>query len=130
MDFKIPLNISARRSVIVDETLSARYIGSGEVDVFATPMMIAIMEAAARELVQSYLPEGWTTVGTKVDIEHMRATPIGDTVTAEATLIRTDGRSLEFAVKASDRSGVIGQGSHRRFIIELEKFMGNLRNRK
>lgn len=123
MKFKILLNTSATRSIIVEEAYTAKFIGSGVVDVLSTPMMIALMENAALDAVQTHLAEGWTTVGTKVDIEHLRATPVGEKVTAEATLIKQEGRALEFSVAARDNQGIIGQGSHKRFIIDLEKFM-------
>ena len=130
MEFKIPLYTSAARSIIVEEAYTAKFIGSGIVDVLATPMMIALMENAALDAVQTYLAEGWTTVGTKVDIEHLRATPVGEKVTAEATLIKQEGRSLEFSVAARDAQGIIGQGSHKRFIVDLKKFTQNLQKTK
>lgn len=77
MDFLIPLNISATRSLLVEKAHSAREIGSGDMDVLATPMLIALMEAAALAAVQTYLAAGWSTVGTRVDVEHLRATPQG-----------------------------------------------------
>lgn len=90
-------------------------------------MMIALMEAAALDTVQAYLPSGWTTVGTKINVDHIRATPLGRTVTAEATLISRDDRSLNFIVEARDNMGIIGQGSHQRFIIEKDKFIRSSR---
>lgn len=130
MKFKILLNTSATRSIIVEEPYTAKFIGSGVVDVLSTPMMIALMENAALDAVQTHLAEGWTTVGTKVDIEHLRATPVGEKVTAEATLIKQEGRALEFSVVARDNQGIIGQGSHKRFIIDLEKFMQKIQKTK
>jgi len=127
MEFKIPLNASAVRSIIVEEAYTAKFIGSGIVDVLATPMMIALMENAALDAVQTYLAEGWTTVGTKVDIEHLRATPVGEKVTAEASLIKQEGQALVFSVAARDTQGIIGQGSHKRFIIDVKKFTQNLK---
>ena len=126
MDIYIPTDVSSRQSVLVDKPLSAKELGSGDVHVLATPMMIALMEAAALDAVQSYLPEGWTTVGTKVEVEHLRATPLGDEVMAEATLMKREGRKLDFAVIALDSKGLIGQGHHQRAIINIEKFMNKL----
>jgi len=123
MDFNIPDQVSAKQMMVVEKAHAASEIGSGRVEVLATPMMIALMEAAAVEAVQEYLPEGWTTVGTRVDIEHLRATPLGGVVTAKASLVKRDGRVLEFAVTASDSTGVIGQGNHQRHIIDLARFM-------
>lgn len=127
MDFYLPVNISAVKTTFVDETLTADVIGSGDIKVLATPMMIALMEAAAAETVEAHLPEGWTTVGTKVDVEHMRATPVGSLVEASAVLIKADGRNLEFSVEASDNKGIIGQGTHRRFIVNRKKFLERLK---
>lgn len=128
MKFLIPLEVTARRSVLVDESLTAEKIGSGDVFVLATPMMIALMEAAALEAVQPYLSEGWTTVGTKVDIEHIRATPVGEEVTAQATLVKVENRSLEFTVTARDGRGLIGQGLHRRFIVNHKDFISGVKS--
>jgi len=126
MDFVIPGQVSAKQTMVVERAHAASEIGSGRIEVLATPMMIALMEAAAVEAVQEYLPEGWTTVGTRVDVEHLRATPIGGVVTAEATLVKRERRILEFAVTASDSTGVIGQGDHQRYIINLKRFMEKL----
>ena len=123
MEFTIPDQVSAQQTMVVERAHIASEIGSGSVEVLATPMMIALMEAAAVEAVQEFLPEGWTTVGTRVDVEHMRATPLGGVVTAEAIFVRREGRILEFAVSASDNAGVIGQGNHQRHIINLQRFM-------
>ena len=123
----IPLEVTAERSILVEESLTAEKIGWGDVCVLATPMMIALMEAAAMEAVQPYLTEGWTTVGTKVDVDHIRATPVGDEVRAQATLVKVDDRSLEFAVTAKDGRGLIGQGLHRRFIVNYENFMAGIK---
>jgi len=76
--------------------------------------------------VQTYLASGWTTVGTRVDIEHLRATPLGGKVTAEATLVKRENRLLEFVVEAHDNFGLIGQGMHQRLIINEEKFIKKL----
>ena len=130
MPFMIPLNVSSKQTTLVEEALTAEHIGSGKVSVLATPMMIALMEAAALEAVRPYLSEGWTTVGTRVDVEHVRPTPVGDEITAEATLIKVEGHALEFSVKATDSRGLIGQGTHRRYIINLEKFMTTLKGGK
>jgi len=127
MDFDIPDNISGRQTLLVEKEHTAKFLGSGQVEVLATPMMIALMENTALEAVQSYLPEGWTTVGTKVDVEHLRPTPSGEEVTAEAALMERKDRSLLFSVTAYDSRGVIGQGSHQRFIIHTEKFLSKLK---
>jgi predicted thioesterase len=126
MDISIPPEASSRQSEAITESHSARNVGSGSVDVLATPMMIALMEAAALDAVQSYLPEGWTTVGTRVECEHSRATALGDRISATATLIKQEGRTLYFSVEAEDSLGIIGKGFHQRFIIDIDKFMKKL----
>jgi predicted thioesterase len=122
MEFDIPLDLSQTRKTMVDEALTAKFIGSGIVDVLATPMMIALMEAAAMDAVQPRLPDGWTTVGTKIQIEHLRATPKGEEISATAVLVKKEGRKLIFSLQAFDRYGLIGQGSHERFVIHIKKF--------
>jgi fluoroacetyl-CoA thioesterase len=129
MEFDIPDRVSAKQTILVEKAHIASEIGSGSVEVLATPMMIALMEAAAVEAVQKFLPEGWTTVGTHVDVEHLRASPLGEVVTAEAIFVRGEGRALNFAVTATDSSGVIGQGNHKRAIINSTAFMEKLRSR-
>ena len=126
MNRLIPLDASARRILIVGKEHLANELGSGDVKVLATPMMIALMEAAALDAVRDYLDAGWTTVGSRVDVEHLRPTPLGARVTAEAVLVRREDRLLEFAVQAWDGMGVIGQGTHRRHLIDIEKFMASL----
>ena len=127
MDINIPIDVSAKKTLLVEPAVTAQHIGSGSVHVLATPMLIALMEAAALEAVQAYLSQGWITVGTKVEVEHVRATPLGEVVTAEAVLIRQEGRSLTFSVLAKDSSGIIGQGRHQRFLVEKEKFLEKLK---
>ncbi len=111
----------------VDNTNTAASYGSGSVDVFATPAMVALMENAARHAVAPALPEGSTTVGTAVNITHTRATPMGKKVRATATLTAADGRALTFEVKAEDDEGIVGEGTHSRFIVDTERFMAKLK---
>lgn len=102
---------------------SAKAYGSGTLDVFATPAMIALMERTAMDSVAEYLAEDEATVGTEVNVQHLSATPIGCEVTCQSELVETDGRKLTFKVTASDNKGVIGEGTHCRFIIKKEKFL-------
>lgn len=113
-------------SVRVDKTNTAASLGSGNMDVFATPAMIALMENAAMTAVAAELAEGSATVGTLVNVVHTRATGMGDIVTAEAVLEEADGRRLVFSVSASDSKGVIGKGTHERFIVDCERFLSKL----
>lgn len=110
----------------VEHRDSAAALGSGSVAVFATPAMILLMEDAARLAVQDALPEGSTTVGTVVNIQHMAATPVGMRVTATARLIEINGRTLTFDVEAHDEKRQIGKGSHQRAVIDIYRFMSKL----
>ena len=115
--------IKGKTTVICDENNCAAAMGSGTLKVFATPSMVALMEKAAWESVQPYLEEGQGTVGTLMNVKHLAATPLGDSVTAETELVCVDGRKLVFTVKASDSAGIIGEGTHERFIIGNDRFM-------
>ncbi|GFP21845.1 fluoroacetyl-CoA thioesterase [Candidatus Hakubella thermalkaliphila] len=109
---------------------TASEVGSGSVPVFATPMLVALMESAAIDALRDKLPAGQSTVGTKVEIVHTAATPLGMTVTARAELVEVDGRRLVFTVSAQDEAGPVGEGRHERFTIDLEKFMSRVEKRK
>ena len=93
----------------------------------ATPMLVALLEGAAKDSVQPSLPEGWTTVGTRVDIRHLAATPVGMKVTARAILTEVDRRRLVFTVEAYDEREKVGEGLHERFIINTERFESKAR---
>lgn len=105
---------------------SAINYGSGAVDVYSTPAMIALLESSARNAVDLHLPKGYTTVGIKVDVKHLAATPIGSRIKASAELIEVDGKRLVFKVEAFDEVEKIGEGIHERFVIDMDKFMGRL----
>lgn len=98
-------------------------VGSGSLEVFATPMLIAMMEKAAVGVLAEFLDDGETSVGTAVNIEHTAATPIGMEVSAHASITAVKGREVTFAVEASDEKGKIGGGTHKRFVVLSEKFM-------
>ncbi len=103
--------------------------GSGSVEVYATPMVIALMEKAASELAEKFIAEDYTTVGTAVSIEHIAATAEGVEVSAEAELISHNGRSFEFYVTAYDNAGIIAKGTHSRFAVNAEKFLSKAKAR-
>ena len=107
----------------VNENNTAEKVGSGSLPVFATPMMVALMEKAACKALENNLDEGSTTVGTKVDVEHVAATPVGMEVTVTATVTAVDGRKISFSVEAFDEAGLIGKGAHDRFVVGAEKFI-------
>lgn len=107
----------------VTEDLCANAWGSGGLQVYATPAMIALMENTAWASVEPCMEEGRSTVGTKLDVSHLSASPVGAHITCESELLEIDGRRLVFRVSASDDAGPIGEGQHERFIINVEKFM-------
>jgi predicted thioesterase len=115
---------------MVDDSVSAKTFGSGLVDAFATPAMVALMEQAAWTSVVDALDEGQGTVGSRLDVTHTAATPMGMTVTATSELIEIDGRRLVFRVSATDQHGLIGEGIHERYIIDQARFREKLDAKK
>ena len=105
----------------------AKTVGSGSLEVFATPAMCALMENAAMNAVAPELPEGSTTVGSLLEITHNRPSGMGETVRATATLEELEGRKLTFSVVATDSKGTIGEGKHVRYIVDCERFMSKVR---
>jgi len=116
---------------VVTRSMTASHVGSGGVDVLATPILILLFEQTARDSVQDALPEGITSVGVKVDIEHVSATPIGELVAVSSEVISVEGNLITYLVEANDEHSRIGGGTHRRYIITLKRFMERLafRNR-
>jgi predicted thioesterase len=130
MDFSIiKPGLKAKKSLIVTENYAASVVGSGGLDVFSTPAMIGFMEMTSLSAVQPLLPDGWSTVGTEVNIKPLAATPLGMEVNFEAELLEVNGRALKFKVEAFDAAGKIGEGTHDRFIIENKRFMSKVREK-
>ena len=122
--------ITGRQTITVTEDKTAAVMGSGELAVFATPAMIALLENTASKSVADALEPGQGTVGTLIDVKHVAATPVGMEVTCETKLVEVDRKRLIFEVKAYDAAGVIGEGIHERFIIDNEKFMAKAEAKK
>lgn len=114
--------IKGFKEIIVIKELTARSMGSGDLEVYATPAMVALMEGTAADSVKSELDEGKGSVGTSIKIKHLAATPIGMSVRCESELIEASGRRLVFRVAAFDEKDKIGEGTHERFIISNDKF--------
>ena len=110
----------------VTEVVTATTMGSGDLPVLATPAMMALMENAAMLAVAPHLPEGSTTVGGHISASHIKPTPVGETVTATATVTKVDGKKIEFEVKAHWGDVLLGEGTHLRFIVDRKKFMSRL----
>lgn len=106
----------------VTKETTAKVMGSGSLDVYATPSMIALMEFASTECIKDELEEGQTSVGTAINIKHVSATPVGMKVRCESELVKVDGRALTFSLKVFDEKGLIGEGEHQRFIVDAKKF--------
>jgi predicted thioesterase len=119
----LPIGLKGLAETLVTEENTAAAMGSGLLPVFATPAMLALMEQAAASSVQPFLPEGQGTVGTRLEVSHRAATPIGLTVRAESELIAVDRRKLRFAVRAWAGDELIGEGEHERFVIDNARFL-------
>ena len=126
----ITIGVSGTAETIVTEQNTAKAVGSGTLSVFATPMMTALMEQAACAAVSAFLEAEETTVGTSLEIRHLAATPPGMRVTASAEVTNICGRELMFHVTASDASGVIGEGTHKRFLVQTPRFLAKAESRK
>ncbi|MGL5273228.1 MAG: thioesterase family protein [Phocaeicola sp.] len=110
-------------SVVVSTENIAATMGSGDLAVFATPSMVALMENAAMKAVSEHLPEGSTTVGAMMNTTHIKPSAVGKTISATATLTEVEGRKLVFTVVAQDEQGTIGEATHVRYVVDREKFM-------
>ena len=108
--------------ILVGTRDTAPHIGSGKIKVLATPVMVSLMEEAALNAVEGFLPPGFQTVGTRLDITHVAATPVGVRVTAAAELTKLDGRRLTFRVWADDETERIGEGTHERIVVDVSRF--------
>lgn len=115
--------ILGKQQMLVSHANSAAAVGSGLLEVFSTPSMIALMESAASGSVQKYLEPGKTTVGVSINAKHLSPTALGMTVECESELVEVDGRRLLFKITAIDKAGVIGTAIHERMIIDSKPFM-------
>lgn len=127
MEINIPQQQKGEAEVVVDETNTAKAYGSGLIDVFATPAMIALMEKTAHRSIQSFLTEGIVTVGIEINVKHIKATPIGKQVKCYSTLQKIEGKRLYFTIEAFDQEGKIGEASHIRYIVDAVKFVEKIK---
>ena len=121
------IGLTFTSTTVVDNTNTAVALGSGDMEVFATPAMVALMENAAMNAVAPHLEAGQTTVGTEISTTHIKASALGATITATATLTAIEGRKLTFAVTAHDGGNIIGEGTHTRFIVDRERFLAKVK---
>jgi len=118
----IPPGTSGSAELVVGEEHTATRVGSGAIHVLATPVMINLIEAAALAAVERLLPPGHQSLGTVLNVRHIAATPVGMRVTATATVRKVEGRTIQFAVEARDERELIGDGTHERVVVNVEKF--------
>jgi Predicted thioesterase len=123
MDTTFLLNTANDLEIKVEYKDTAAVYGSGSLEVFATPAMIALMEKTCLESINEKIGEGNTTVGTKVNISHLKASPVGTLIRCKSKVVMTDNRRIVFDVKCFDGDTIIGEGSHERFIVDSQKFM-------
>ena len=120
---ELTVGLSGRVDTLAERKDSAKEMGSGSLLVYATPSMVALMEAAACKAIAPALPEEKTSVGISMNIEHTSATPMGMEVYAEAQVTEVNGKILTFTVSAYDEKGLIGQGTHKRCIVDSQRFL-------
>jgi fluoroacetyl-CoA thioesterase len=119
---RLHVGLTGHAEVVVAEQHTAPHVGSGHVHVLATPVMVNLMEAAALQAVDGLLPQGFQTVGTRLDIRHFAATPVGLRAFARAEVVAIDGRTLTFRLTAGDEREPIGDGTHERIVINVARF--------
>jgi predicted thioesterase len=119
---KITPGLIGTAEIVVGPEHTAPFVGSGRIAVLATPVMINVIEAAALAAVEHLLPAGHQSLGIKLDVSHIAATPIGLHVTATAEVVHVEGRTITFRVEARDEFELIGRGTHERVVVSLERF--------
>ena len=120
---EITVGMKGEVATLAEREDTAKEVGSGSLLVYATPCMVALMEGAACEAIEEALSDSQTTVGTELNIQHISATPVGLEVRAEAEVIAVEGKVITFSVKAFDEAGEIGKGTHKRVIVNTQKFL-------
>ncbi len=119
----VEIGMKGKVSTLVEKEDTALEVGSGSLLVYATPCMAALMEGAACEAIASGLSEGETTVGTELNLQHLSATPVGLEVWAEAEVTAVEGKQITFQIQAFDEAGPIGTATHKRFLVQTERFL-------
>ncbi len=119
----IPIGLKGRAEELVTEKNTAQAACSGALPVYGTPFLCALMEKAAWSSIAPYLAEGESTVGSRLEVSHLSATPVGMTVRAESEVTAVEGRKLTLKVSAYDGKGLVGEGTHERFIVSNERFL-------
>jgi predicted thioesterase len=127
---EIQPGLSGRAELVVRDEHTAPRVGSGRVAVLATPVMINLIEAAALAAIEHLLPEGYQSLGTRLDVRHIAATPVGMKVVAKATVVSARDRNVTFKVEAHDERDLIGDGTHERVVVNVAKFDQRIETKK
>src|SRR5205085_9954570 len=122
LQLQLPVGLTGTAEMVVGEQHTAPRVGSGRIHVLATPVMINLIEAAALAAVEQSLPEEHQSLGTRLDVSHVAATPVGMRVRATAEVVRVEGRTIHFRVKAEDERELIGEGTHERVVVNVARF--------
>ena len=125
----LPAGLTGTAELVVGEQHTAPRVGSGRIRVLATPVMINLIEAAALAAVEQSLPEQHQSLGTRLDVSHVAATPVGMRVRATAEVVSVEGRTIRFRVRADDELDLIGEGTHERVVVNLERFDERVREK-
>ena len=126
---QLPAGLTGTAELVVGEQHTAPRVGSGRIRVLATPVMINLIEAAALAAVEQSLPEHHQSLGTHLDVTHVAATPVGMRVRATAEVLRVEGRTIYFRVRAEDERELIGEGTHERVVVNVERFDERVRKK-
>jgi fluoroacetyl-CoA thioesterase len=126
----IPIGSSGTRSLVVTRDVTVAHADESMPAVFATPMMILLMEMTAGETIQHFLPAGWISVGVVVNVKHLAATPVGATVTAKAEVVAVGDNTVTFSVEAHDGVEKIGEGTHVRATVEMDRFLRRVERKR
>ena len=129
MTSDLSVGLTGEATTVVTSDLTAIALGSGDVAVYGTPALIALLEAAAVDAVAGHLDPDATSVGVHLDVRHLAATPVGMTVRATATLIEVAGRKLTFTLEARDEAELIASGSHQRVVVDRARFVTGVENK-
>lgn len=128
MDFSIPIGLIHELSMVVEHKHTAIAFGSGLAEVYATPAMVAFMENTAYKSIETFLPDGSSTVGTEINVKHVKATLPGKTVKAISKIAEVDGRKITFDIQVFEDGQLVGTATHKRFVVDNERFINSLKN--
>jgi fluoroacetyl-CoA thioesterase len=129
VDLSLSPGLAGTAELVVADEHTAPRVGSGRVHVLATPVMINLIEAAALDAIERHLPEGYQSLGTVLNVRHIAATPVGMIATARVEVVRVEGRTVFFSVSVKDEKELIGDGTHERVVVNVEKFAARVKRK-